>query len=187
MNLIFTGWLRTQIQWSYKSTLQRLATDTQVDTDIPTTLLQVSMGSLIWEAVGVHSCPQPHWWGLRVRVHSLKCHLAISGENLGCRTSGATAANSSPARGRHLWGRHWATMKAPSSRLASLKSLYAPRHGTTCHVHIPKTLTEQPAQDSERSNQLHSAPSAQQSGPSTWTSIPVLGLCGRKENTDVDP
>ena len=36
MNLLFTWWLRTQIQWSYKSAVQRLATDTQVDTDIPT-------------------------------------------------------------------------------------------------------------------------------------------------------
>ena len=38
MNLLFTWWLRTQIQWTYKSTVQRLATDTQVDTDIPTML-----------------------------------------------------------------------------------------------------------------------------------------------------
>ena len=38
MNLLFTWWLRTQIQWTYKSTVKRLATDTQVDTDIPTML-----------------------------------------------------------------------------------------------------------------------------------------------------
>ena len=40
---MFTWWLRTQIQWSYKNTVQGLATDTQVDTDIPT-MLPASQG-----------------------------------------------------------------------------------------------------------------------------------------------
>ena len=46
----------------------------------------------------------------------------------------------------------------------------------------PKTLTEEPAQDSERSNQLHSAPSTQQLG-NPRTSVPVLGLWGQEGKT----
>lgn len=61
MNLLFTWWLRTQIQWSYKSAVQRLATDTQVDTDIPTMFPASQDGELNMGGRGRgHNCPQPH-------------------------------------------------------------------------------------------------------------------------------
>ena len=82
MNLLFTWWLRTQIQWSYKSTVQRLATDTQVGTDIPA-MLPASQGGEL-NTGGTEGTQLSTATLLRTQGWSplLKCHLAISGENL---------------------------------------------------------------------------------------------------------
>ena len=76
-------------------------------------------------------------------------------------------------------------MKAPSSLPPARDPSTLPEtqpHLAKCPH--PETLTEEPAQDSERSNQLHSAPSTQQSGhPSS--SVPVLGLWGQEGKTQI--
>ena len=74
-------------------------------------------------------------------------------------------------------------MKAPSSPQPARDPSTLPEtqpHLAKCPH--PETLTEEPAQDSERSNQLHSAPSTQQLGHPR-TSVPVLGLWGQEGKT----
>ena len=71
-------------------------------------------------------------------------------------------------------------MKAPSSPWPARDPSTLPE--TQPHLAKrphPETLTEEPAQDSERSNQLHSAPSTRQSGH-PGSSVPVLGLWGQE-------
>ena len=77
-------------------------------------------------------------------------------------------------------------MKAPSSpRPARDPSTLPETQPHLAKCPHPETLTEEPAQDSERSNQLHSAPST--AVRASWQQRPCAGTLGAgRGNTDMD-